>query len=102
MSAIQRFPCITLVKLFKPSNKANGSFVLDYLETLGVLHDSPQFQFIQDQLQLLITPRNGHRSTKNSFILAAELFCISPFAYRMLRNSGAACLPNEKLIRNLL
>ena len=92
---------ITSVNLFEPSNKANINFLLGYLDTLGVLRDSSQLQFIQDQLQLLITPPNGHRSTKHSFILAAELFCISRSAYRMLQYLVAVCLLNEKLIRNL-
>ena len=53
-------------------------------------------------MQLLLTPLKGRRFTKHNFILAAEIFSISPAAYRMIRNSGAICLPNGKLLRQLL
>ena len=66
------------------------------------LHDSPHFQFLQEQMQLLLTQPNGRRFTKHILVLAAELFCISPAAYRMIRNSGAICLPHEKLVKQLL
>ena len=38
-------------------------------------------------------------STKHTLILTAEIFCISPAAYRIIRNSGTICLPNDKLVR---
>ena len=66
------------------------------------LHDSPHFQFLEEQIQLLLTKPTGRRFTKHILVLAAELFCVSPAAYRMLRNSGAICLPHENLLRQLL
>ena len=62
---------------------------------MGATHDSAQFQLIQDQLRLLVI-------IKHTLILGAELFRISVSAYRMLQNSGAISLPNERLISNLL
>ena len=50
----------------------------------------------------MLTKSNGRRFTKYTLVLAAELFCISPAAYRMLRNSGAICLPYENRVRELL
>ena len=68
---------------------------------MGDLHDSPHFQFIQEQIHLLLTPPKGRHFTKYILLLAAEIFCISSAAYRMIRNSGAICLPNDKLVRQL-
>ena len=45
---------------------------------------------------------HGRRYSRYVLILAAELICISPAAYRFLRNSKTLILPNEKLIRELL
>ena len=53
-------------------------------------------------MQLLLTPPKDRRFTKHILILAAEIFFISPSAYRMIRNSGAICLPNDKLVQQLL
>ena len=49
-------------------------------------------------MQLLLTKIKGRRFTKHNLVLAAELFCVSPAAYRMLRNSGAVCLPRGAVV----
>ncbi|XP_076811672.1 uncharacterized protein LOC143458706 [Clavelina lepadiformis] len=64
--------------------------------------DSPHFQFIYDQLQLLLTPPEGRRFDKNLYILAAELHNISPAAYKMIRKSGSIVLPRVELLKKLL
>ena len=64
--------------------------------------DSPHYQFLYAQLQLLLTPPKGRRFDKNLYFLAAELHTISPAAYRMLRKSGSIVLPREELLKNIL
>ena len=58
-------------------------------------NDPPHFQFVQDQ------PK-GSRFTKHILIFAAGIFCISPSTYCAIRDSGAICIPNDKLIGNFL
>ena len=91
----------SVINSYEPLNEDNLKQALKYLESMADLHDSPHFQFVQDQLQLLLTPPKGRRLTKHSLIFAAEIFCISPSANRMMRDSGAICLPNHKFVRNL-
>ena len=64
--------------------------------------DSPHFQFLYSQLQLLLCSSNGRRFDRNTIVFVAELHHISPGAYRMLRNSGSVIPPRTKLIKNLL
>ena len=53
------------------------------------LHTSSHFQFlmVMAQLEMLLIHPNELRYTKYSLIFAAELLCVSPAAYRMLRGS---------------
>lgn len=64
--------------------------------------DSPHYQFLYAQLQLLLTPPEGRRFDRNLYILAAELHNISPAAYKMLRKSGSIVLPRVELLKKLL
>ena len=64
--------------------------------------DSLHYQFLYEQLQLLLTPPKGRRFDKNLYVLAAELHTISPAAYGMLRKSGSIVLPREELLKKLL
>ena len=66
------------------------------------VQECPQFQFLVAQLDNLLTPYNKIRYTKHLLILAGELLCISPAAYRMLRNSRTIILPWERLLRDLM
>ena len=63
--------------------------------------DSPHFQFLYAQLQLLLTSSNGHRFDRNIYIFAAELYGISPAAYKMVRKSGSVVLPSIDMIKKL-
>lgn len=76
--------------------------VIDELSAISEFEHHPSFQFIQEQLQILSTPANGRRYTKNVLIFAAELLCTSPAAYRLLRNSNVILLPHETLVRDLM
>ena len=64
--------------------------------------DLPHFQFVYSQLQLLLTHPEGRRFDRNLYVLAAELYNISPAAYRMLRKSGSVVLPRVELLKKLL
>ena len=63
--------------------------------------DSPHFQFLYAQLQLLLTNSNAHRFDRNIYIFAAELYGISPAAYKMVRKSGSVVLPSIYMIKKL-
>ena len=63
--------------------------------------DSPHFQFLYAQLQLLLTNSNGHRFDRNIYIFAAELYGISPAAYKMVRKSGSVVFPSIYMIKKL-
>ena len=63
--------------------------------------DSTHFQFLYAQLQLLLTSSNGHRFDRNIYIFAAELYGISPAAYKMVRKSGSVVLPSIDTIKKL-
>jgi hypothetical protein len=63
---------------------------------------SPHYQFLYDQLKLFLSQPTGRRFDKHMYILAAEIYNISPATYRMIRKSGSIILPSSKYIRNLL
>ena len=66
--------------------------VLESFDSMIDLHDSPYFQFLRAQLQLLLCSPKARRFDKQNLVLAAELYSISPAAYKMLRRSGALAL----------
>ena len=76
--------------------------VLESLNHMADFHDSPHFQFIVSQLRMLLTKPKGRRYDKETIVLAAELYNISPAAYKMLRKSGAMALPSINIIKRLL
>lgn len=88
---------LRVVQSHLPSDADYLTEALNQLSRMSGMLDSPHFQFIQSQLQMLNTNLTGQRFSKHTIILAAELFCISPAAYRMLRNSGSVNLPKEQV-----
>ena len=54
----------------EPSSKDVLMKIIKDLEKIGDLQDNPIFQFIMEQLQLIVTPINGRRY-KSTLILAA-------------------------------
>ena len=50
---------------------------------------------------LLVKPK-GRRYDKETILLAAELYNVSPAAYKMLLKSGTLALPSVKIIKQLL
>ena len=61
--------------------------------------DSPHFQFLYAQLQLLLTSSNEHCSDRNIYMFAAELYGISPSGYKIVRKSGSVALPSIAMIK---
>lgn len=59
--------------------------------------DSPHFQFLHSQLQLLLTYPESRRFDRNLCVLAAELHNISAAACKMLRKLGSVVLPTVDL-----
>jgi hypothetical protein len=76
--------------------------IMQEMDQMTDVHHLPNFQFLQSQLQMLLMPKNNFHYCKHVLILASELLCVSPAAYRLLRRSGAINLPNEQHIRNLM
>jgi hypothetical protein len=69
--------------------------IVDMLET-------PNFQLIQAQLDMILTSKNNLRYSKHVLVFAAELLCVSPAAYRMIRRCGVIKLPREQIVRDLM
>ena len=47
-------------------------------------------------------PKNHRHYQKHILVFAAELYTVSPAAYRLLKRSGTIIIPGEGLIRRLL
>ena len=69
--------------------------VIDDLSTVTEFDHYPNFQFIQEQLQVLNRPARARRYSKNVLVLAAELLCVSPAAHKLLRDSNVILLPQS-------
>lgn len=85
-----------------PSNSDHLNKALQELKYIDDFHSSSHYQFLTAQLEMLLLPSNKLRYTKYSLIFAAELLCISPAAYRMLRGSKTIMLPKQQVIRDLM
>ena len=94
-----------ILKVLSEHRASNEDHLESALKELSKIDDyegSAHLQFIHAQLQMLLRPSNNLNFAKNIIVLASELLCVSPAAYRMLRNSGVMKLPREQLIRNLM
>jgi hypothetical protein len=78
---------MSVIDQHDPSNQDHQKAAMDELKEMEDLHDSPNYQFILDQLQLMLKPPSGRRYTKHTLVFAAELLGISPAGYRVLRRS---------------
>jgi len=54
------------------------------------------------QTEMLLIPPNNLRYTNYSLTFAAELLCVSPAAYIMLRGLRTIILPKQQMIRDLM
>ena len=92
----------SVLKDFEAESSDCQKIALNALESMDEYHDSPHFQFIRTQLQLLLCKPKGRQYEKHLVVIAAELHNVSPAAYKMLRKSGALALPSIKLIKKML
>lgn len=92
----------TVINKHSPSNSDHLNKSLQELNNIDDVANSSHFQFLLAQLEMLLTPPNKLRYSKYSLIFAAELMCISPAAYRMLRGSRTMILPKQQVIRDLM
>ena len=76
--------------------------ILESFDSMVDLHDSPYFQFLRAQIQLLLCSHKARRFDKQILVVAAELYSIAPAAYKMLRRSGALALPCVTTMKKLL
>ena len=85
---------------------SNNDYLLRAIEELKQMtidvQESTHFQFLETQLEFLLISDNNIRYTKHLLIFAGELLCISPAAYKMIRNYRVLKLPREQLVRNLM
>ena len=93
---------LSAIDQYEPSSEVRINAVLADLENVEELHDDPTFQFITDQLHLMMKPPNRQRYATHTLVFAVELFGVSPAAYRMLRRSKSIVLPREKRVREVL
>lgn len=92
----------SVIQKHVPSNCDYLNKALLELNSIDDPHTSSHFHFLIAQLEMIPTPANKLRYTKYTLIFAAELLCISPAAYRMLRGSKTIILPKPQVIRDLM
>lgn len=93
---------IKKLREYKLTDHDYSQKALEYLNSMENYLEEPTFQFILEQLSLLFTHKNGRRYQKHVLVFAAELFSVSPAAFRLLKRSGMIIMPNEGMIRSLL
>ena len=87
---------------YEPTSKEILDRVTNVMDCFdSSVKNSTVFPFLLEELNFLITHKNGRRYDKEVLILAAEIH-ISPSAYRMLRRHEILILPSERLLRSLL
>ena len=86
---------VTKLREYKLNDHDHSQKALDYLNCMDSYLEDPTFQFILEQLGLLLTHENGRRYQKHVLVFAAELFSVSPAAFRLLKRSGTVIMPNE-------
>ena len=69
---------ITVMNLHEASTQDLLSKLIKECKQVTDLADAPNFQFLQEQLQLMLSSPQGRRYSKHVLIFAAELICVSP------------------------
>ena len=93
---------LSVVDNYEVDNSDHLKKVLESLDKMVDLHSSAYFQFLRAQLQLILTTPKGRRFDKQILVIAAELYSISPAAYKLIRRSGVLALPCVATIKKLL
>ena len=85
-------------KIFKAGEINVIKIVLKSLDKMEDLHGSAYFQFLRAQLQLILIAPKGRRFDKQILVVAAEIYGISPAAYKMIYRSGVLAIPSVSTI----
>ena len=94
---------LSIVNNYETSNNDHLLKAMEELKQMTIdVQESTHFQFLETQLEFLLISDNNIRYTKHLLIFAGELLCISPAAYRMIRNYRIIKLPRKQLVRNLM
>ena len=93
---------LSVINKHVADNSDHHNKALEELNSIEDLHALSRIQFLMAQLEMLLIPLNKLRYTKYSITFAAELLCVSPAAYRMLRGSQTILLPKQQLIRDFM
>ena len=93
---------MSVVDSYENKNTDYLSTVLESLDKMEDLHGSAHFQFLRAQLQLLLIAPKGRRFDKQILVVAAEIYGISPSAYKMIYRSGVLAIPSVSTIKKLL
>ena len=93
---------VNVVGRYDADNNDYLKNVLRSLDSMTDIYDSAYYQFLRGQLQLLLCVPNARRFDKQTLVIAAELYSISPAAYKMLRRSGVLALPCVTTMKRLL
>ena len=93
---------VKTLRQYEPSNYDYSQKAFELLNRMDTFLENPTFQFLLEQLDLLLVHKNGRRYQKHVLVFSAELFSVSPVAFNLVKRSGTIIIPNEKMIRRLL
>jgi len=93
---------MSVIDNYDIKNSDHLKIILESLDKMEDLHGSAHFQFLRAQLQLLLNAPKGHRFDKQILVVAAEIYGISPAAYKMIYRSGVLAIPSVATIKKLL
>ena len=93
---------VSVVDNYENINNDYLTIVLESLDKMEDLHGSAHFQFLRAQIQLLLIAPKGRRFDKQILVVAAEIYGISPAAYKMIYRSGVLAIPSVSTIKKLL
>lgn len=80
-----------IISKHEPGNKEYLNQATKELNKMMDMLETPNFQFIQAQLKMLLTSKNNLRYSKHLLVMAAELLCVLPAAYSMQINFSVIC-----------
>ena len=93
---------VSVIDNYEIKNDDRLKIILESFDKMEELHGSAHFQFLRAQLELLLTAPKGRRFDKQILVVAAEIYGISPAAYKMIYRSGVLAIPSVATIKKLL
>ncbi|XP_035233690.1 uncharacterized protein LOC118205512 [Stegodyphus dumicola] len=73
----------------------------ELLQTISNDKNESIIKFLQDQMNLLLCPKNNFRYNPDVLVLACLLNTISPHAYKFLRDSGSIIMPHPSTLKKI-